>query len=349
MCKKTLGYHNPTFTYLFNFLIFGFPLWGIFNYGFFSSFDFENTEWWLYYSVYIASIWIWLGPLLICVWEHQYAKFVRLLLKRPCFYRDKKVKEFERSIFIHKRRAHVFGLVICIVSLFFFLISMEEVERYMNIFDRPVILLLTISTLAFSGYASGYGFSGVWQAVFIFGVLKEFKFHWDPFHYDGRGGYSFLGDFASATWFAFSGGVVVVPASIAFASFETNSTIFVVYGALFSYALFNVLIFILPIIKLANDAALKKLTILEGVYLDIKNTLNIHISGSIIQSLSSCNNLDVLDGKLSIQNTISSASVIPVSYIKVVRVFALAFIQVSFLTFEIFGDNVKSFVITHWN
>lgn len=297
---------------LCNFFLIGLPLWLAFNIGFFSTFNFAVTEWWLSSSIYLASFWIWLGPLLICLWEQRYEEFIRQYLTRLRVHSPLEVRRLRSKILMHKKYAKAWGVFIAGLTLFFYSISKEEIARYTDVFERPFLWLVTMVVMTFSGYASGYGFSGVTQAIDIFFRASRFNLKWNPFHHDQRGGFAFFGKFAATTWLCFSGGLVVIPAILAAASITSENAIIVVYISLVGYAFANLGIFLYPILGVYFKAKRAKEELLAALQRQFETEAAKEIDDLFVGRLGKRS--DRIISYLEVTQKIGAISEYPVSY-----------------------------------
>lgn len=231
-----------------NFLVLGFPPWLVFYFGFRSSFRFSETTSLLAISFVIASFWIFIGPINICLWENRYFKFVNDLIKH-CRYKNDLGSKFTITAVKYRNSAVYAGLCSAALSLFFFYISYDYVKTLIVFDGKPFVVVATIFVLVSTGYNIGYGFVGAWQTLIIFWNIDSLKLKWTPFHSDSLGGFGFLGDFALLTSFSFAGGMVLIPATVLVADQIASASVWVIWSALALYSVFIFALFAFPMLQ----------------------------------------------------------------------------------------------------
>lgn len=327
ICTYIFKSDNSILLYLVSVVLFGAFPWMIFIYGFLSSFNIEKSGPALFVSILFASLWIIIGPLLIFRWERSYSKFVKILISFPKIKRQRLPGRPTLKILMHKKWSWLWGAIISLFTLYYYFIGKDEISNFSDIHDRPITWLFTLLVITYAGFCSGYGFSGVWQSINLFGNLGNFCLRWNPFHWDGRGGFEFLGRFALDTWFCFSGGFIVVPAIINIGSLVTDNSILVIYFALSVYTILNLLIFLVPVLSIASGADVQKEKILQSWSKDLGSSNYFsdrdewNQKGEIVR-------LQGLFYRTSIKEVIERISVYPVSYYAISRVLVVSMLPI---------------------
>lgn len=247
-----LGFRSKSVVCALAVTVFGLPPWAIFHYGFFYSFDLAGGSPTLSITVYLASLWLWVGPLLICVWELRYAEFIEELMDRGSEVKESRLESAPLCA-IHRRGSAWYGLFYGGFALYFFYIAQDELRTYLDLRDHGLILALTLLTLFAGAFSCGYGISGVVQTLMIFSRLQAFR-SWILFHRDGCGGLKCFSRFAIMTTTIFAAGSIVLPATVGVARMVGDNSVWVVYVVVVGYTSLIAISFLYPFARIRGLA-----------------------------------------------------------------------------------------------
>ena len=319
----------------FNFLIFGLPWWGLFYYGFTTTFDTKVLGPRLSIGIETAAIWIFLGPLVILLWENQYLLFIKDIMRRP---KQSQLldRQFRHLIIRHSSYACIWGLSTLTFTMLFFYYSIDIIKPYTTFFEHPPILIATLLVLGISGYSIGYGFSGVFQAMSLFKGIDVLRLEWMPFHHDQKGGFRFLASFALATTFAISSGSVVLPATMGIALKISNGFVWAIYAFTSFYVVMIAATFIYPMYKtamIANKEKNKELLAVSKRLTPLYRNI-MHLNKEP-RSAAPQTDLDQFDKYRTIEERLKAAPVLPVGIGTILKLLSATSLPVNIMVTQI--------------
>jgi hypothetical protein len=210
------GHDKPL---LWNLLAIGFPTWLIFNVAFFQRFDQMQASRTLLASFYLASCWLWIGPLLIFLWEREVDRFccnVTAQSERDAW----SLEPFDRLRRQIDRWHLLFPFGFVVPALVGEVVAMPALRDMLNNrgWNDPIQWVSLLLSFFFS-FLSGVGLWGILKTVALVSVLRRTQIRWQPFHEDNFGGLQFIGRFCLRTTLFFCVGSITVPAVLQVATF----------------------------------------------------------------------------------------------------------------------------------
>ena len=254
---RLMGKGRPAALYVWNFLIFGLPLWLIYNYGFFTTFSFGGPDDLFYGLLYMAALWMWIGPLLICWWEQRYVAFLRQI----CLRTGSCVTESEaalRVVTYYRRTAVYWGLMMAVAAAILFVAYLPHVPPVQILYEKPFMLVTSFLVVMVAAFMSGYGWAGALHTILLFKNLEKLGLKWEPLDGDEAGGFVFLGEFCVKTTAAFSVGTIILPYIIQAGRYVSSYFVFWGYFLTVAYSVLIVLSFAVPLFFAVRMARLNR-------------------------------------------------------------------------------------------
>lgn len=243
---------------LWNLFIFGLPVWILFNINFLLRAAKMDGADWLLASVYLASLWIWIAPLLVYAWEQRFRRYREELRERSV------IEGWDESIVTEAcdradRWRELFGIGFALLSVAAQIAALPVLDQYLGThgWSDPVQWSSLVVT-GFMCYASGIGLWGVIKGILVTSAVAKSDLDWLPLHPDDLGSYGFIGDFSLYTTALFSVGCLVVPATIEIAAFIDGLGKYVVGSTAGVFSLAVAASFFIPTVSISRLARRKK-------------------------------------------------------------------------------------------
>ncbi len=263
-----------------NVLIFGFPIWILFVYGYSTSFQFNRENWAIFSSVLIASLWIILGPILVMAWEIRY---IRLLDDADAHFGEGQVyREIKHKIVNRLRFLQIsIGLVFAIFCIWLFVFSRPLIYEFVKIEEYSVIYWITAMAFIPAGYSTGLGIAGVVHTNWLISTLAaNVDLNWRPYHEDQRGGLSFLSEFSLISACLFSCGSINIPAALTIGGIMGPPHNIAILSAVVVYGFLILLIFFWPMSAVTLCAVKKKREFLSSISSRIAEQIDVVRTGA---------------------------------------------------------------------
>jgi hypothetical protein len=309
--------------YIWSFLFFGLPLWAIFHYGFFTTFPLSGPDTILYGTLYIAALWIWIGPLLICWWEQKYTAFLAEVCDRSgrCVAKS---PETRRIVSYYKRTAKYWGLLVGVAGASMFGLYVPQIEPFAVLFGNPWMLVLSFIVTIMSGAMSGYGVAGAVQTIVLYRNLDRLSLRWDPLRGDEAGGFVFLGEFAVKTSVAFAVGTIILPAVLQVNRYVSNVSVWWAYFVTFSYSALIIGVSAVPIYFAVQAARRDREMCLGSLGERLRCIVDFRTPGGFESIRHDQPQIAWVDMLLNADGKVRAASILPFSPTSVAKVAILA-------------------------
>jgi hypothetical protein len=194
-----------------NFIIFGLPPVLLFAVAMIIKAEFFTGKYYLLFTMFLASSWLWLGPLLVYQWENRFAQFIEDLSLRA----GKENWTIQNIIRKSKRMdqfRHLFTISFIIIAAASEILGMPVYKELgINEGWTDVVQWLIIIIVIIVGYTAGIGVWGVIKGTYIVYLVRFTNIQWKPFHHDHTGGILFISNFTLFTTIVFSSGAIIVP------------------------------------------------------------------------------------------------------------------------------------------
>lgn len=289
-------------------IIFSLPPFSLFCFGYYTSANWNDENRTVLITIFIASFWIVIGPLLTLMWEFYYREFINNIKKN---INGEIPSESILSMIIKRwpSRGAYFGVFYSFLALGLHFLFRDGISPIVYIENFSLVWWTTNAVLLMTGYVTGIGVAGVWHTISLYKAASQLDLRWVPFHADRRGGLSFLSSFALRTSTLFAGGATVVPAVVSM-SFSVGGYP-QVFGlaSLALYIVFVAAIFIWPAAMIFMKMLKEKEFVLNRISIEINKDIEHFVYDAQPQGKISEDTLH----HIALYDKVASVSVSPIS------------------------------------
>ena len=309
LSQKNLSEYNILhYRWFWCLFIFSLPPFALFCFGYYTSAIWNDENRTVLITIFIASFWIVIGPLLTLMWEFYYRDFIKNIEKNI----DQEIPIDSTLSKVIKRwpsRGAIFGIFYSFLALGLHFLFRNGISPIVYIENFSLVWWTTNAVLIMTGYVTGIGVAGVWHTISLYKAASQLDLRWVPFHADRRGGLSFLSSFALRTSTLFAGGATVVPAVVSMSFSVGGYPQIFGLASLALYIAFVAAIFIWP----AAMIFMKMLKEKEFVLNKIAQEINKDIGHFVYENQNSGKLSEETLQHISLYEKVASISVSPIS------------------------------------
>lgn len=174
---------------------------------------------------YLASLWLWIGPVMIWTYETkvipEFLSKIEKVLKYRKDYRTLKKKYYQTTP-TTTSRLFIFLWVLFVTLIF--INSFPFMKKFGLVDSKDLYWYMQIINVVLYSYLTSVGFILAIKTILIFKDISIYNYRIDLFSSDEKGGFAFIGKFATTTSLMLSSGALFIPILLEVYAYNASSS-----------------------------------------------------------------------------------------------------------------------------